>query len=55
MSALLKINNNDKYCFIWSILASLHACDNDHPNGVSNSKQYFDELNIEGFDFTNGF
>ena len=23
-NALLKIKNNDKYCFIWSILAKLH-------------------------------
>ena len=54
-NALINIKNNDKYCFIWSILASLHPCDNDHPNRVSNYKQYFHELNIEGFDFTNGF
>ena len=37
------------------MLDSLHPCDNDHPNRVSNYKQYFDELNIEGFDFTDGF
>ena len=54
-SAILNIQNNDKYCFIWSILASLHPCENDHPNRVSNNKQYFNELNINGFDFTNGF
>ena len=35
-SAILNIYNNDKYCFIWSILASLHPCENDHPNEVSN-------------------
>ena len=40
-SATLKIQNIDKYCFIWSILASLHPCENDHPNRVSNYKQYF--------------
>ena len=44
-----------KKCFIWSILASLHPCENDHPNRVSNYKQYFKELNINGFDFTKGF
>ena len=38
-----------------SILASLHPCENDHPNRVSNYKQYFNELNINGFDYTNGF
>ena len=54
-SAILNVQNNDNYCFIWSILASLHACENDHPNRVSNYEQYFDELNIDDFDFTNGF
>ena len=54
-SAILNVQNNDKYCFIWSILASLHPCENDHPNRVSNYKQNFNELNINGFDFTNGF
>ena len=41
--------------FIWSTLASLHSCDNNHPNRVSNYRQYLDQLNIQGFDFTNGF
>ena len=54
-NAILNIENNDKYCFIWSILASLYPCNNNHPNRVSNYKQYFDELNIQDFDFTNGF
>ena len=54
-SALIKIKNIDKYCFIWSILAYLQPCENDHPNRVSNFKQYSDELKYEGFDFTNGF
>ena len=27
----------------------------NNPQRVSNYKKYFDELNIEGFDFTNGF
>ena len=49
---LIKYKNNDKYCFIRSYLASLHPCENDHPNRVSNCKQYFNELNIEGFNFT---
>ena len=30
-SAILSIQNNDKYCFIWSILASLHLRENTHP------------------------
>ena len=54
-NAVLNFENIDKYCFIWSILASLHPCNNNHPNRVSNYKQYFNELNIQGFDFTKGF
>ena len=34
-SAILNVQNNDKYCFIWSILASLYPCENDHPNRVN--------------------
>ena len=54
-NAILNIENNDKYCFLWSILACLHPCKNNHPNRVSNYKQYFDELNIQCFDFSKGF
>ena len=54
-NGILNIENNDKYCFIWSILASLHPCNNHHPNRVSIYRQYFNELNFQGFDFTNGF
>ena len=54
-SAILNVQKNDKNCFNWSFLASLHPCENDIPNRVSNYKQYFNELNINGFDFTNGF
>ena len=54
-NALIKIKNNDKYCFLWSILAYLHPCEIDHPNRVSNYKQYFNELNSNSFGFTNGF
>ena len=52
---VLNNENNDKYCFFWSILAYLHRCNNNHRNIVSNYRQYFNELNIDGFDFTNGF
>ena len=41
-NAILNIQNNDKYCFFWSMLAYLHPCEIDHPNRVSNYKQYFD-------------
>ena len=54
-NAILNVENNDKYCFLWSILASLYPCNNNHPNKVSNYRRYFNELNIQGFDFTNGF
>ena len=54
-SAILNIKNDDKYCFLWSILAKSHPCGNSHPDRVSNYEPYFNELNIEGFDFTNGF
>ena len=54
-NAILNIENNNKYCFLWSILAWLHPCNNNHPNRVSNYRQYFNELNIQGIDFTNGF
>ena len=54
-SAIVNIKNDDKYCFIWSILAKLHPCENSHPDRVSNYMPFFNELNIEGFDFTNGF
>ena len=53
--SILNVQNNEKYCFIWSILASLHPCENTHPSRVNNYLQYFNELNIQGFDFTNGF
>ena len=45
-SAILNIDNNDKYCFLWSILAVLHPCNNNHPNRVSNYRQFFKELNV---------
>ena len=34
-NAILYNENNDKYCFIWSILTSLHPCNNNLPNRVS--------------------
>ena len=35
-NAILSIQNNDKYCFIWSILASFHPCENTHSSRVNN-------------------
>ena len=40
-NAILNIEPNDKYCFLWSILAYLHPCNKNHPNRVSNYTQYF--------------
>ena len=56
-TAILNVQNNDKYCFIWSILARFYpySCKNDHPNRVNNYVQYFNELNFQNFDFTNCF
>ena len=51
-NAILNVENS---CFLWSIIASLHLCNKNHPNRVSNFKHYFNDLNIQGFDFTNGF
>ena len=53
-SAILNIKNDDKCCFLWSILAKLHPCEKNS-NIVSSYRKYFNELNIDGFDFSNGF
>ena len=31
-NAILNVENNDKYCFLYSILAYLYPCNNNHPN-----------------------
>ena len=54
-NAILNVENNHKYCFLWSILASLYPCNNNHPKSVSNYRQYINELNFQGFDFSKGF
>ena len=53
-NAILNRQYNDKFCFLWSILAYLHPCENSHPSRVRIYQQYFNELNIDGFDFSNG-
>ena len=50
-SAILNIEIDDNYCFLWSILANLHPCEISHPNRVSNYRDYFNELKIDGLDF----
>ena len=54
-NAILNVENIDKYCFLYSILAYLYPCINNHPNRVSNYKHFFNELNLQGFDFSKGF
>ena len=54
-NAILNVEYNDKCCFLWSILADLHPGENIHPSGVKNYTETFNDLNIEGFEFTNGF
>ena len=52
-NAILNIQNNDSYCFLWSILASIHPVYKD-PQRVSKYIPYRNELNITNIDFTNG-
>ena len=52
-NAFLNVQNHDKFCFIWSILASLHPCEYTRPSRVNIFSQYFNELNFQSFDFTN--
>ena len=54
-SAILIFENDDKFCFLWSILIYLRPCNNNHRNRVSIFKQHFKELNNQDFDFTIGF
>ena len=54
-SAILNIPNDGKYCLLRAILAKKRLSNISHRNRVSNYRQYFNELNIEGFGFTIGF
>ena len=54
-SAIFKFEIDHKYCFLWSNLASLHPFNNSNPDKVTNYRQTFNDLNIEGFDYTNEF
>ena len=55
ISAMKNIEKNDKYSFIWSILASFHHCKSIQSNRVSNHEQYFNQLIIQRFNFTIGY
>ena len=52
-SAIINIESDDKYCSLWSQIAYLHLCFNNHPNRVSNYRPFFNEINSQDFDFTN--
>ena len=52
-NSILNIQNNDTYCFLWSILEDIHPVDN-HPYRVSKYIPYLNELIIANIDFTNG-
>ena len=42
-NAILNFENKDNYCLLRSILAYLHPCNKNHPNRVTNYRQYFIE------------
>ena len=52
-NSIRNIQNVDTYCFLWSILASIHPVDKS-PQRVSKYEPYRDELNINDIDFTKG-
>ena len=54
-NSILSNESNDKYYFLWSLIAYLHPCNINYPNRVSNYRQYFNEFNIQNFKLTNGF
>ena len=54
-SAILNIEFNDEYCFLWSKLAGLQPRNTSHPIRVSSCRKNFREQNIQCFDVSNGF
>ena len=53
-NAILNIQNDDKYCFIWSILPYFFPSFSNTER-ISNYNHHLKKLNIQGLDFTNGF
>ena len=49
-TSVVNIQNNDNYCFLWSILAHKYKVDN-HRERVSNYKNHFHELNLGDIQF----
>ena len=54
-SFILLIESFDKQSFFWSILFLFSPCEISHSNRVSNYRSYFNETNLDEFDFTNRF
>ena len=52
-NSILNIQTNDTYCFLCSILASIHPV-NENPHRVSKYTPYQNDLKITDIDFTNG-
>lgn len=44
--------NRHKKCFLWSVLRYLHECQNPNPQKMNDLKQYENELNFKGIDFS---
>ena len=40
-SAIQNYESDDKYFFVWLVLASLHSCEKKHPKRIS---RYFNEM-----------
>ena len=48
--SIVNIQNNDNYCFLWSILAHIYKVDN-HRDRVSHYENHFHELNQDDIQF----
>ena len=46
--------NEEIHCFLWSILSNLHPCENRLSKSVSNYTLYFNDSDIDRFEFSNG-
>ena len=54
-SALISNKNDDKHCFIWSILAKLHTCEKIIVTDFQIIENFSDEQNFKDFDFTKAY
>lgn len=52
--AVVNIENNDSYCFLWSVMAALHPVKNN-VNRMSSYQHFSSELEYEGLDFPMNF